>query len=494
MQNLDKLRNKKICMLGFGIENQSLVRFLLKNKIKSEITICDARSKKELDEKYSVIARRRQPTKQSRGLRDFHGIASLRYRSTRNDRVINWRLGKNYDKNLKEFDIIFRVPGYPLFSPEIIQAKKFGVEISSPTKLFFELCPTKNTIGVTGTKGKGTTASLIYCVLKQELCRSPLAGDCGAARGRVWIGGNIGIAPFEFIYKIKKNDWVVLELSSFQLEDMDISPKIAVITNFYKEHLSPADPNNPNYHKTLRDYWNAKMNIVRWQVKGDKAVISKKLEIGNWKFGKGKKIFFTKLDLKSKLIGEHNKENIAAAVEAVRLVGVKHEIIKKAVSGFKGLEHRIELAGVRRVHANKKNEGVKYYDDSFATTPESAITALKSFSRPIILLAGGADKGSSFKQFAKEIKKRVKFVVLLNGKATPKIKKELLKIKYPKNNIKLVYNIKDAVNVAKDKAVKGDIVLLSTACASFGMFKNYKERGELFKQEVSKIKRNNLLR
>ncbi|MBA3047461.1 UDP-N-acetylmuramoyl-L-alanine--D-glutamate ligase [Patescibacteria group bacterium] len=464
-QNLNKLRNKKICMLGFGIENQALVKFLIKENIPCEITICDARKKQIFEGEQTFVRLQRFA-------------------------FLHWRLGKNYDKNLDQFDIVFRVAGYPLFSPEIEKAKKAGVEISSPTKLFFELCPTKNIIGVTGTKGKGTTASLIYYILKKGFRRSPLAGDCGAARGRVWLGGNIGIAPFEFIDKIKKNDWVVLELSSFQLEDMDVSPKIAVITNFHKEHLSPADPNNPNYHKTLRDYWNAKMNIVKRQKKGDKAIINQKLKIKYQKqILKNKKtIFFTKSKLLSKLVGEYNKENIAAAVGVAKLVGIKQNIIKEAVAGFKGLEHRIESAG--------SINGVKYYDDSFATTPESAITALKSFSQPIILLAGGADKGSGFKQFAKEIKKRVKFVILLNGKATSRIKTELLKIKYPKNhrnggtgNIKLAYNIKDAVSIAEDKAVKGDIVLLSTGCASFGMFKNYKERGKLFKEEVNKIKK-----
>ncbi|MFH0923879.1 MAG: UDP-N-acetylmuramoyl-L-alanine--D-glutamate ligase [Candidatus Falkowbacteria bacterium] len=455
-QTLTKLRNKKICMLGFGIENQALVKFLLKKKVACEITICDARKKQIFEGEQTFVRLQRFA-------------------------FLHWRLGKNYDKNLDQFDIVFRVAGYPLFSPEIEKAKKAGVEISSPTKLFFELCPTKNIIGVTGTKGKGTTASLIYYILKKGFRRSPLTGDCGAAEKKVWIGGNIGVAPFEFIEKIKKNDWVVLELSSFQLEDMDISPKIAVITNFHKEHLAPADPNNPNYHKTLKSYWEAKMNIVRWQGEGDKAVLSKKLEVRSKKYKlKSKIIYFDKFEMQSKLIGEHNKENIAAAVEVAKLVGIKQSIIKKAVAGFEGLEHRLELA--------RDVNGIKYYNDSFATTPESAITALKSFSRPIILLAGGADKGGSFKQLAKEIKKRVKFVVLLNGKATPKIKKELLKIKYPSNNIKLVYNIKDAVSIAKSKAEKGDVVLLSTACASFGMFKNYKERGKLFKQEVSPVR------
>ncbi|MEA3463544.1 MAG: UDP-N-acetylmuramoyl-L-alanine--D-glutamate ligase [Patescibacteria group bacterium] len=458
-QKLNKLQNKKICMLGFGIENQALIRFLLDKKINCEITICDAQKNKN--------------------------FAGTRHGAFPQNKNINWQLGKNYDANLDKFDIIFRVAGYPLFSSKIKKAKMVGVEISSPTKLFFELCPTKNIIGVTGAKGKGTTASLIYHILKK-------------AGKRIWIGGNIGIAPFEFINKIKKNDWVVLELSSFQLEDMAVSPHIAVITNFYKEHLAPADPNNPNYHRSLADYWNAKMNIVKWQKKGDEAVVNKNLElrIKNLEL-RTKKYFFSnankdadcyfidnnvikiqnsKFKIQNFLIGEHNKENVAAAVEAAKLIGVTNKIIKKAIAEFKGLEHRIE-------HVKNVN-GVKYYNDSFATTPESAITALESFNGPIILLAGGADKGSSFKQFAKEIKKRVKFVILLNGKATPRIKEELLKIKYPKNNIKLVNSIKSAVKTARENADKGYVVLLSPACASFGMFKNYKERGIMFKQEV----------
>jgi len=453
-QTLNKLNNKKIAILGLGIENYALVRFLLDKKVPCDITICDARK---------------------------NIVGTQNFVSLRKHKNIKWQLGKNYDKNLDQFDIVFRVAGYPLFTQEIKKAKKAGVEISSPTKLFFKLCPSKNIIGVTGTKGKGTTASLIYAILKSSFAKA-------TADKRVWIGGNIGIPMFSFMHKIKKNDWVVLELSSFQLENMTVSPRIAAITNFSKEHLAPADPNNPNYHRSMADYWQAKMNIIRWQKKNDKIVINAKCKMQNAKLqlkmqkleSKNKIIYFDKSNLKSKLIGEHNKENIASAVKVAKLAGVKNEIIKKAVASFTGLEHRLEFV--------KSVNGAKYYNDSFATTPESAITALKSFSQPIILLAGGAEKKSDFTRLAKEIKSKVKFIVLLNGKATPRLKKELIKIGYPKNKMKLVYNIKDAVKTAHKNADKGDVVLLSTACASFGMFKNYKERGELFKREVKRFK------
>ncbi len=450
MENiLKKMQNKKIAFLGLGIENYYLIKYansaLQMRTCEYEITICDARNRKELNKKY--------------------GAKNL------NTLPVKWRTGKNYDRDLKDFDVIFRSPGYPVFNQNLIKAKKAGAEISSPMKLFFELCPTKNIIGITGAKGKGTTASLIYYILKK-------------AGKKAWLGGNIGVAPFEFIGKIKKNDWVVLELSSFQLEDMDASPRVAVITNFFKEHLAPADPNNPNYHKSLKDYWKAKSNIFKWQKKGDYAILNYKLQITNYKLQitklKSKIIFFDKSDLPSKLIGEHNKENIAAAVEVAKIIGIKNKIIKKAVKNFKGLEHRLEFVKIAA--------GAKYYNDSFATTPESTITALKSFAEPIVLLAGGAEKKSDFKQLAKEIKKRVQFMVLLDGKATPRLKKELLKANFPRSKMFLAKNIKQAVREAVKKADKGGIVLLSPACASFGMFKNYKERGNLFKKEVNKFK------
>ena len=482
MLNIKKLNNKKIAILGLGLENLALVKYLLQHKIKCEITVCDARE--NIREKIKGT-----------GLRVKPAMTGL-----------HWRLGKGYDKNLDKFDILFRSPGWPL--------DKLGAgplrKTSSPMKLFFELCPTKNIIGVTGTKGKGTTASLIYEILRA-------AGKC------VWLGGNIGVAPFEFMDKIKKKDWVVLELSSFQLEDMTISPRIAVITNFYSEHLAPADPNNPNYHKSLKDYRDAKLNIIKWQGSGNTAVLNYELpaslasealrarRITNYELNtKAKKIYFKKSELPSKLIGEHNKENIAAAVEAAKIIGIKSNIIKKAVANFKGLEHRLELV--------REYQGVKYYDDSFATTPESTIIALKSFSgsavissvsekslqggnkkyrgflpavemtnRHIVLLLGGADKGANFGQLAKEIKKRCKFVVLLADKATPRIKKDLQKAGFSENKMKLVNNIKDAVAVARQQANYGEVILLSTACASFGMFKNYKERGNLFKAEVKSL-------
>ncbi len=460
---LSGLKNKKIAILGLGIENHALIKYLLKKKLKTEITICDARSKEQLGEKY------------------------LEFEKEKN---INWRLGEEFNHGLYEFDILFRSPGWPIFCPGIREAlMKPKVILSSPMKLFFDLCPSK-IIGVTGTKGKGTTASLIYAILK-------------TAKKRVWLGGNIGVAPFTFLNKIKKGDWVVLEISSFQLEDMEASPHIAVITNFYPEHLRPADPINPNYHESLRVYWEAKMNVIRYQKKGDYAILNSKFRrqksklsppwrdpafnnknkvAGQFKIQnlRSKIIYFDKSESKSNLIGEHNKENVAAAQVVAEIVGAKKTDIIRGVLKFKGLEHRLE-------HVRALN-GVDYFNDTFATTPESSIIALKAFARPIILLAGGADKGSNFHEFAKEIKKRAKFVILLDGKATPRIKKELSRSHFEKKKMKTVFGMEEAVKVAFENAQKNDIVLLSTACASFGMFKNYKERGKLFKREVNLLK------
>ncbi|RLC38998.1 UDP-N-acetylmuramoyl-L-alanine--D-glutamate ligase, partial [Candidatus Falkowbacteria bacterium] len=370
--NYEYLENKKIVILGYGIENKALVEFLIKKKVKAEITICDARA---------------EVRKEIKG--------------------VKWNLGKNYDKNLDRFDIVSRVAGYPLFSEEIKKALVSGAEVTSPVKLFFEFSPTKNIIGVTGTKGKGTTSSLIFEIIKK-------------AQKKVFWGGNIGIPIFGFMDKIKSDDWVVLELSSFLLEDFNISPRLAVITNFTKDHLAPADPNNPNYHKSLKEYRQAKNNIIKFQKPEDVAILNEKLEIKNWKLGQGKIIKFGKSELENELVGEHNKENIAAAVEAARIIGIKNEIIKKTVKNFKGLNHRLQKV------AYKKD--ITYYNDSFATTPEAAMTALNSFSSPIILLAGGAEKNLDFKKLARVIKSRVIFVVLLRGKATPRLKREILRV------------------------------------------------------------------
>jgi len=433
MKNLERFKNKKIAILGLGIENRALVDFLIAKKVQCDITICDSRPEIEPDLK-----------------KDYKGL--------------NYILGKKYDKSLDDFDIVSRIAGYPLFTDEIKKADKAGVEITSATKLFFELCPTRNIIGVTGTKGKGTTSGLIYHGIKKN-------------GKQVFWGGNIGIAMFSFIEKIKADTWVVLELSSFQLEDLEISPKIAVVTNFSREHLEPADPLNPNHHKTISDYWHAKTNIFKWQKAGEHLIVNEKLrgKISKSVF-QSEITYFDKLDLTSKLVGEHNKENIAAAVLALKLAGIKDEEIGKAIASFNGLEYRIEFV--------KEIKGVKYYNDSFATTPEATIVALRSFAEPVVLLVGGADKGADFKKLAKEIKERVKFVVLLHGRATPRIKKMLDEYDYPKSKMKLERDIKAAVKTVKQKAISGDVVLLSTACASFGMFKNYKERGRLFKELV----------
>lgn len=416
---LQKLNGKKIALLGLGLDNQALLALLKSQKIKADITIKDA-------------------------LQD----------------------PKGFNKNLYKFDILFRSPGWPLLCPGIQEAiYNEHTEISSPLNLFFALCPSKNIIGVTGTKGKGTTASLIYKILK----------DAGK---RIWLGGNIGVSPLTFLDKIKSTDYVILELSSFQLEDLKYSPIISVITNLYKEHLAPADPNNPNFHHSFNEYWQAKLNIAKNPE--NKYLIANKSLAPKLKKAKisGKLIFFTASSLPSKLVGDYNGQNIGAALEVAKILKIKESKIKKTIANFGNLEHRLEFV--------EEINGVKYFDNSFSTTPESTVLDLKSFNFPIIQIAGGADKGTNFKNLAKTIKAKVKFLILLPGKGTPKIKKELQIVKFPKEKMKEVASMEEAVRIAEQKASTGDIVLLSTACASFGIFKNYKERGDLFKKYVRK--------
>jgi UDP-N-acetylmuramoylalanine--D-glutamate ligase len=439
MQNVKEIfTGKKVAFLGLGTDNIALLEYLQKCNIKGRFTVCDLRGRTQLGERY----------------REF-------------DKSVSWQLGRRYNAGLDKFDLLVRSPGWPLLCPGIVTAKRKNpkIEITSPTRLFFALCPTRNVIGVTGSKGKGTTSSLIHHILKK------------AGKG-VFIGGNIGIPMFSFLSKIKPVDFVVLELSSFQLEDMTVSPHIAVVTNFTPEHLAASDPFNPNHHKTLKIYRDAKLNILRFQRPGDYAVINAKLP-SVWRVGKGKKIVFTASKLPSSLLGAHNRENIAAAVAVARSVGVDPKTIAASVASFRGLPHRLEPVAVKR--------GVTYINDTFATTPESSMTALLSFDAPIVLIAGGSEKNSDFRTLARLIKTKAKYVVLLDGVATPRLQAELARAKYPADKIALVKSMSEAVALSSSLAKRGDVVLLSPACASFGMFNNYKERGDLFREAVKRL-------
>ncbi|NCO00089.1 UDP-N-acetylmuramoyl-L-alanine--D-glutamate ligase [Candidatus Falkowbacteria bacterium] len=430
---MKNLKNNKlnVALLGLGLDNQALLSLLVSYKSEVQITICDERPKKEL------------PKIKLQNLK------------------VKYQLGILAHKNLELFDIIFRSPGWPLSDPALKKAVAGGTEISSPLNLFFILCPTKNIIGVTGSKGKGTTATLIAKILQ-------------AAGHKVWLGGNIGISPLSFVTKIKVTDYVVLELSSFQLEDLHYSPRWAVITNLFSEHLAPADPHNPNFHSSLNSYWQAKINIAT-ESDNQYLIVNKNLKskISGSKLNK-KPEYFSASALPSHLIGDFNRDNIGAAVTLAKVLKIPASKYKKTIAAFKNLEHRLEFV-------IEKN-GIKYFDNSFATTPESSLADIQSFTGPIIQIAGGADKGADFTALARIIKKKIKHLILLPGRGSERLKKELQKLKFSSIKMSEVENMAQALTIARSQATKGDTVLLSTACASFGIFKNYKERGDLFKK------------
>ena len=366
--------------------------------------------------------------------------------------------------DLSGFDVLVRSPGVYRFRKEIAEAEKKGTVVTSKMKIFFDVCRGK-IIGVTGTKGKGTTATLIYEILK-------------AAGTKVFLAGNIGTGIFAEIEKIDEETWVVLELSSFQLIDLEKSPAIAVVLMVTREHQ--------DWHKDEEEYVLAKANIVKFQQKEDWAVVNKdypnSVRIGE--MAEGIVMWITKNDLEGidknevRLRGEHNLENIVAAAAAARIAGAEEETIRQTVSDFKGLVHRLEEVA--------KVKGVSYFDDSFSTTPETTIAAINAFSEPVILIAGGSEKGSDFSELGRVISetKNIKAIILI-GLMADRIEKSIenKKIKI----LKGAKNMREIFEMVKREAADGDVVLLSPACASFDMFKNYKERGEEFKGEVRKL-------
>ncbi len=423
----------RVIFLGLGSENHSLLAWLHRHGFREPITVYDPSRASALGTRYESL---------------------LRFKN------IEWQLGSRSMPALSRFDAIVRSPGI-LITPS--ERRNLADRITCPMQLFLALCPSRHTIGVTGTKGKGTTSSLIAAILKQ-------------AGKRVWLGGNIGLAPFSFMDKIKPSDWIVLELSSFQLQDMASSPHIAVFTNFSPEHLASSDPNNPNFHPNLSAYWQAKTAIMRFQQRGDIAIANVSLKPALKKANLRSRLeYFSASRLETSLPGAHNKENIAAAHAAAQVAGVSSRHITAAVKRFKGLEYRVQKIAVR--------SGISYYNDSFATTPIATMTALSSFADPIILLAGGADKGSSFDQMARLIAKKAKAVILFKGTALAKLKRSLKKAKY-RGTIHEAASMKAALACARREAKKGDIILLSPGCASFGVFKNYKDRGKQFTQSI----------
>lgn len=407
---------------------------------------------------------------------------------------VKFKLGKNSLTKLNDVDYIIRSPGIKPFTKEIEEAVNLGVKLTSEIELLVELAPCK-IIGVTGSAGKTTTTTIISKFLER-------------AGYNVWLGGNIGIPLFTNLDDMKEEDIIVLELSSFQLMTMKKSPNVSVITNIYEDHL--------DYHRSFNEYVEAKTNIFMHHDKTKKSVsvfnfddrftdrflddlkstinnseirfFSKDENIENGAYIDGRYINVVlksnnkKIDVSDiKIKGEKNYLNICAAICAV-IDFVSIEDIILTLKDFKGVEHRLE-------YVDTKN-GVEYYNDSISTTPGKAMAALTSFDKKIIMIAGGYDKNLDYTDFGNIVVDKAKCLVLL-GNTKKKIKNAVLNSsKYNKDSIQIkeVSSMEEAVDVAKDNAQKGDIIVMSPASASFDMYKSYKDRGKHFKEIVEKIK------
>lgn len=456
------LKGRKVAVIGLGVSNIPLISYL--HDLKSEVTVFD---NKEIDQIDNDLINQ-----------------IINY-------GMNFSFGKDYLKKLEGFDIIFRSPSCLPTVPELVKEAERGAIITTEVEMVLELTPSK-VIGVTGSDGKTTTTTLISKVLE-------------AGGHKVFLGGNIGFPLFTKISEMTPEDFVVLELSSFQLMNMKISPTISVITNITPNHL--------NIHSSMEEYVEAKQNIFLHQEPEDLVILNYDNEITRkcGKIAKSRVVYFSSkeklengyivdddkikycqnglrshiLDTKNIILrGKHNAENICAVLAATKEF-VNQETAIKTISEFRGVEHRIELV--------KETENrVKWYNDSASSSPTRTIVGLNSFSRRnIILIAGGYDKNLDYAPLAKPVLDNCKELILI-GQTADKIKnaveKEMQKDTTGKKlGIYKCDSLLETIELAKTLTNKGDVVLFSPASASFDMFKNFADRGNQFKELVNKI-------
>ena len=455
----NNVKGKRIAIIGLGVSNIPLIDYLY--NLQAKVTVFDEREIENIDE--DIIEK----------------IKSYNF-----DLVT----GRNALHFLRGFNIIFRSPSCLPTTLQLVSEQKRGAIVTSEIEMLLNTCPCK-VIGVTGSDGKTTTTSLIYEILKKG------GYNCH-------LGGNIGIPLFTKVKDFKEDDIVVLELSSFQLMGMEISPDIAVVTN--------VSPNHLDKHKSYEEYIDAKKNIFAFQDENGKVVLNYDNDITR-KFADdadGKVVFFSRkdkltdgviydngyikkckdgvrehiIDVKDiHLRGMHNYENVCAAIAATsELVDTKTQV--EAVKSFKGVEHRLEFV--------RELDGVKWYNDSIGTSPSRTIAGLNSFDQKIVLIAGGYDKNLDYTPLAKPIIQKVSKLILM-GKTGPKIHSVILEATKNDKKVFPVYrciSLEQCVERARQIAKPGEIVLFSPASASFDMFRNFEERGNKFKECVNSLK------
>ena len=452
------IKYRKVAIIGLGVSNVPLLDYLYEKK--ADVTVFDERNIDDI----------------SKDIMDK--ITSYNF---------TFHLGKNCLENLNGFNVIFRSPSCLPTREELQQESSRGAIVTTEIEMLMQMAPCK-VIGVTGSDGKTTTTSLINAILRK-------------ANYNTYLGGNIGTPLFTKLSEMKPDDIIVLELSSFQLMGMEISPNISVITNITPNHL--------NIHKDYNEYIEAKKNIFKYQNEDEIVVLNYDNEITRncAKEAKSKVIFFSskeKLDngfivddgiikecedkvrkhiLNTKeviLRGNHNYENIATAIATTKGL-VDLDIAIEAVKEFKPVEHRLELV--------KEIDGVKWYNDSVSSSPTRTIAGLHSFDEEIILIAGGYDKNLDYTPIAKPIVEKVKGLILL-GQTSDKIfdaVKQELENEHKDLDIYVCDSLEQTVLLGKKIAKSGQIVLFSPASASFDMFKNFADRGNKFKKLVNQL-------
>lgn len=447
------MNERNVTVIGIGISNLPLIKYLV--KLGARVTACDKRTKNELGENYNEL--------QKLG--------------------VSFSLGKDYLKNLSG-DVIFKTPGMRFDVPEILRAKENGSIITSEMEVFFDLCPS-HIIAVTGSDGKTTTTTLIHKMMTKSGYKT-------------WLGGNIGNPLLADVENMEKDDWVILELSSFQLHTMRKSPEIAVITNISPNHL--------DMHKDYQEYIDAKKNIMLYQNSGDMLIVNAENDVTSkiGKEAKGEVRYFSRQNKANvylengeikrgdetvlnisdiKIPGMHNVENYMTAIAATWGL-VENSVIVDVAKTFGGVEHRIELV--------RTFENVRYYNSSIDSSPNRTINTLRVFPEKVIMIGGGKDKGIPYDEIGPSLVEHVKVLILI-GATSDKIQEALdmeIKKTGKGNDIEVIraHSYEEAVNSARSKAVNGDVVILTPASTSFDMFKNFEERGNLFKKLVNELK------